>query len=436
MTPQRYSRSAMALHWLIAALMAFQYGLGEAFAHMPRGKALFDVAQFHKSIGITILLLTLLRLGVRFWKPRPVLHGDRIWAVWAAKLVHFGFYFVLLTVPLTGWLAVSTSTLNIPTLLFKAIPWPDFPFVKGMEDAARHGLHEWAEGAHELLSKLFVALFLLHVVGALRHQLLLKDVMIERMLPLRTLTPVTGSALIVLLAGGAFALQQFGQVPGIAPAATASSPANLPKSQEAWPAVAKSEPIETEAGKGAPEEAAETEAKAADPDAIPPGELPRWASAPGGRLGFATSWSGTAIDGNFGNWNADIRFNPDALPQSKIRVTIALASANSGDGERDTTLKGSDFFDTGSHPQATWTSSSIRHLGGDRYRADGTLLLRGVSKAVPINFTLNIDGKDARVSGNASLSRLAFGVGQGEFSGTGDLPDTVSVRFNFRARRP
>jgi polyisoprenoid-binding protein YceI len=283
---------------------------------------------------------------------------------------------------------------------------------------------------------LFVALFLLHVVGALRHQLLLKDVMIERMLPLRTLTPVTGSALIVLLAGGAFALQQFGQVPGIAPAATASSPANLPKSQEAWPAVAKSEPIETEAGKGAPEEAAETEAKAADPDAIPPGELPRWASAPGGRLGFATSWSGTAIDGNFGNWNADIRFNPDALPQSKIRVTIALASANSGDGERDTTLKGSDFFDTGSHPQATWTSSSIRHLGGDRYRADGTLLLRGVSKAVPINFTLNIDGKDARVSGNASLSRLAFGVGQGEFSGTGDLPDTVSVRFNFRARRP
>jgi cytochrome b561/polyisoprenoid-binding protein YceI len=436
MTPNRYSKSAMALHWLIAALMAFQYGLGEAFAHMPRGKALFDVAQFHKSIGITILLLTLLRLGVRFWKPRPALHGDRSWAIWAAKLVHFGFYIVLLAVPLTGWLAVSTSRLDIPTLLFNTVPWPDFPFVKGMEDAARHGLHEWAEGAHEILSKLFVVLFLLHIIGALRHQLLLKDMMIERMLPLRRLTPVMGSVLIAALAGGAFALQQFGQVPGIAPAAIAPPPAVVPKAATAPPAAAAVEPVEAEADKAATEEDPEDEAKEADPDAIPPGETPRWTTAPGGRLGFATSWSGTAIDGNFGNWNADIRFNPDALPQSRIRVTIALASANSGDGERDSTLKGSDFFDTGSHPQATWTSSSIRHLGGDRYRADGTLSLRGVSKAVPITFTLAIDGKDARVSGNASLSRLAFGVGQGEFSGTGDLPDRVSVRFNFRARRP
>jgi cytochrome b561/polyisoprenoid-binding protein YceI len=432
-TPQRYSRSAMVLHWLIAALMAFQYGLGEAFAHMPRGRALFDVAQFHKSIGITILLLTLLRLGVRFWKPRTALHGDQAWAIWAAKLVHFGFYFVLLTVPLTGWLAVSTSRLDIPTLLFNSIPWPDFPFVKGMESAARQGLHEWAEGAHEILSKLFVALFLLHVFGALRHQLLLKDAIIERILPLRMLTPVAGSALIIALAGSAIALQQFGQVPGIAPSAITPPP---PDATKAAPAIATAASVKAEEAKAAEEETAETEIKETEPDAIPVGETPRWAIAPGGRLGFATSWSGTKIDGNFGNWSADIRFNPDALPRSKIRVTIAVASANSGDSERDGTLKGSDFFDTGNHPQATWASTAIRHLGGNRYRADGTLSLRGVSRPVPITFTLAIDGKDAQVSGNASLSRLAFGVGQGEFSGTGDLPDKVSVRFDFRARRP
>ena len=66
MTSTRYSRTAMALHWLLAAAIAFQYGLGEAFAHLPRGKLLFDTAQFHKSIGITILLLTVIRLAVRF----------------------------------------------------------------------------------------------------------------------------------------------------------------------------------------------------------------------------------------------------------------------------------------------------------------------------------------------------------------------------------
>lgn len=420
MTPERYSRSAMALHWLIAALLAFQYGLGEAFAHLPRGKALFDVAQFHKSVGITILLLTLLRLGVRFWRPRPALHGDQGWATWAAKAVHFGFYFVLLAVPLTGWLAASTSKLDIPTVLFNTIPWPDFPFVD-------KGWHEGAEGAHELLAKLFLLLFALHIVGALRHQLLLKETMIERMVPVRKLSPLAGSALIVTLAAGAVGLMQLGETPGIAPAATMAAAA--PPS--AILRTTKAAPVEEPATKE--EEKAE---EPADPNAIPEGETPKWSVAPGGRLGFTTAYSGSAINGRFGNWSADIRFNPDALPQSKIRVSIALASVSSGDGERDGMLKGSDFFDSGSHPQATWTSSAIRHLGGNRYRADGTLTLRGVNKPVPITFTLQIDGKDARVSGNASLRRLLFGVGQGDFAGTGDLPDAVSISFDFRAQRP
>jgi cytochrome b561/polyisoprenoid-binding protein YceI len=426
-TPARYSKSAMALHWLIAALMLFQYGLGEAFSHGPRGRALFDVAQFHKSIGITILLLTMLRLGVRFWKPRPPLHNDQGWATWAVKLVHFGFYFVLLAVPLTGWLTASTSKLDIPTVLFNTVPWPDFPF-------ANKAWHEWAEGAHGLLAKLFLLLFGLHILGALRHQFLLRESMIERILPFAKLSPVAGSAVIATLAAAGFGLMQLGEMPGIAPAAHGLSATRVTTKTSTIPTLAKTEtPAEVDK---ATDEAIAEEAKEVDPDAIPAGEMPKWIMAPGGRLGFTTAYSGSAINGSFGNWNADIRFNPDALSKSKIRVSIALASANSGDGERDSTLKDSDFFDTGTHPQASWTSSTIRHLGGNRYRADGTLNLRGVSKSVPITFTLDIDGKDARVSGNASIRRLAFGIGQGDFAGTGDLPDAVSVRFSLRARRP
>ncbi len=424
MTPARYSRSAMALHWLIAALMAFQYGLGEAFAHMPRGKALFDVAQFHKSIGITILLLTLLRLAVRLWKPRPTLHADHSWATWAAKLVHFGFYFVLLAVPLTGWLAASTSRLDIPTVLFNTVPWPDFPF-------ADHGWHQWAEDAHELLSKLFLLLFALHIIGALRHQLWLKETMIERMLPLAKLSPTGGATLIAALAAGAFVLMQLGQVPGIAPSAH-MAPETGKTPQQPAPTASVAKTAAPEDPEPEPEDKAE---EPVDPDAIPAGETPKWTMAPGGRLGFSTAYAGSPIDGSFGNWSADIRFNPDALAKSRISVTIQLASASSGDAERDSTLKGSDFFNTAAHPRATWTSGNIRHLGGNRYRADGMLNLRGISKPVPITFTLKIDGKDARVSGSASLRRLLFGIGQGDFAGTGDLPDAVSIGFNFRARR-
>lgn len=431
MNDARYSKSAMTLHWLIAALMAFQYGLGEAFEHMPRGKALFDVAQFHKSIGISILLLTVLRLGIRFTKPRPEPLADAAWAGWAAKLVHWGFYFILFAAPLTGWLAVSTARLDIPTLLFSAIPWPDFPFVAGMEAAAKHSLHEWAEDAHGILAKLTLLLFLLHVVGALRHQLLLKEALIERMLPLRRLSPVAGSAVIVALAAGAFALMQLGVTPGIAPSATMPALAPAPKTIAAT-AKPKDETIQP-----IQEAKAETEVESekADPDAIPAGEIPAWNVAPGARLGFSTSYAGSAIDGRFGSFRADIRFNPDALAKSRIRVTIPLTSASSADEERDTSLKGPDFFDVGNHPQAVWTSSSIRHLGGNRYHAGGTLNLRGASRPVPLTFTLDIKGKNARVSGNTALRRLAFGVGQGEFAETGTIPDAVGITFNFRATR-
>ena len=67
--PQRYSLAAITLHWAIAALLAFQIAVGWALGSLgARGFALF---QLHKSIGITVLLLTLLRIGVRWWKPRP-----------------------------------------------------------------------------------------------------------------------------------------------------------------------------------------------------------------------------------------------------------------------------------------------------------------------------------------------------------------------------
>lgn len=436
MTVTRYSRTAMTLHWLLAAAIAFQYGLGEAFAHLPRGKLLFDTAQFHKSIGITILLLTVIRLAVRFTKPRPAPLGDYGWAQKLANIGHWGLYAFMVGAPLTGWLTISTSKYDIPTYLFNAVPWPDFPFVAGMEAAAKHNLHEIAETAHEVVAKLGLGLFLLHVIGALRHQWLLKEALIERMVPLRgPLSRVSGTALILGLAATAFALMQIGESPAVVPAANtklmsarAASPASAPLPVAA-PAPAAEPAAMPEAAKPAEELAS------ADPDAIPDSTTPRWIVTPGGSLGFATSWLGSGVNGKFGSWAADIGFNPDALAASTIKVTIDLATANSGDGERDTTLKGSDFFNIAAHPRATWTSTRIRSLGGTKYRADGTLMLRGVSKSVPLSFTLDVKGKDARVSGTASLSRTSYGVGQGDYAKTDEIPDAVQISFNFRAKR-
>jgi cytochrome b561/polyisoprenoid-binding protein YceI len=444
MTPTRYSRTAMLLHWGIAAALAFQMGLGEAFDDVAKGKAMFDLAQFHKSIGITILLLSLIRLGVRFTKPRPAAVGDSGWAARLAGVTHFGLYAFMILAPLSGWIMISASKSSIPTYLFSAIPWPDFPFVSALGEAAKHNVHEVSETAHAIIAKLGLALFLLHVIGALRHQFLLKQPMIERMVPTpRNLSPLIGSGLIALLAATAFALLSWGLMPNVSPAANAalvsSAPAPVPAAAPAIPPDAAlvpptvAEPVKPETPAAEPLKA--EEAAKVDPDAIAAGTTPVWTLAPGGRLGWTSSWSGAGINGSFGRWTSDIRFNPAALDKSKISVTVDLASVTSGDGERDSTLKSDDFFSTASHPKAVWTSGRIRSLGGNRYSADGSLSLRGVSRAVPLSFTLDLAGRDAKVSGGGTLNRTDFGVGQGDYAKTDEIPGPVAISFNFRAKR-
>jgi cytochrome b561/polyisoprenoid-binding protein YceI len=446
MTLTRYSWTAMVLHWLLAAALAFQMGLGEAFEHTAKGKALFDVAQFHKSIGITVLLLSLIRLGVRFIKPRPAPVGDAGWAARLAGVTHFGLYAFMILAPLSGWIMISASKSTIPTYLFSAIPWPDFPIISSLAEAAKHDVHEVAETAHGIISKLGLVLFLLHVIGALRHQFLLKQPMIERMLPTsRTLSPVVGSGIILALAAAALALLNMGQIPGISPAANAALISSAPMTVPAEPAPSLPVPTAAAENEVAPvaatpelansmETAKPEEAdKVLEASAIPAGTTPRWTVAPGGRLGWMSSWSGASIAGSFSRWTSDISFNPDALDKSKIKVSVDLASVGSGDGERDGTLKGDDFFGVAAHPTAIWTSTRIRALGGNRYSADGSLNLRGVSKPMGL---LDLTDKDAKVSGGGSLNRTDYGVGQGDYTKTDEIPDAVKITFNFRAKRP
>ncbi len=157
-----------------------------------------------------------------------------------------------------------------------------------------------------------------------------------------------------------------------------------------------------------------------------------WKVAPGGTLGFRTVYSGEAINGRFTRWTADIQFSPDDLAHSKIAVDVDLASVSSGDGERDDTLKGDDFFGVAARPRARFTATRIRKQGNG-YVADGTLALAGVTRAMPVSFKLTIDGDHAQASGTATVQRLAFGVGKGQWSDAATIPDAVSVTFRFAA---
>ena len=418
----RYSAVAIVLHWLIAAAIVFQVIIAWRMGggRTPEG---FALVQLHKSIGITVLLLSLARLAWRLTHRPPLLPaGMATWEKALAKVAHIGLYVIMIGLPITGWIMVSASRIQVPTLLYGVIPWPHLPGLAHLAEPAKRAWHGFGETGHEVLAWGAYVLVALHVAGALKHQLFSKhEPVLAHMAP-GARPGAWFDPRLVAIAAAALATVAAGYAVRPAPPASKPLPPPPPAVVEAAPSVTLAPVAEAPAAAGA-----ETPAEPAEPSA--------WKVDAGSTLGFATAWGGVAIEGRFDRWNADILFSPEALDRSKVSVGIDLASAVSGDAQRDESLQGADWFDTAEHPKATFTATRFEKTGENRYVAHGTLALRGASRPLRLPFTLKIEGDKARVSGVTTLDRTAFGVGQGEWKNTDQIPAEVKVSVNLTATR-
>jgi cytochrome b561/polyisoprenoid-binding protein YceI len=431
---RRYSRVAMLLHWAIAATLLFQIGLGLRMDGPP-GPETFAVFQLHKSIGITILALTLIRLIWRLVTPPPPLSATLLPIErWLAHAVHIGFYVLLLGLPLTGWLLVSSSKTAVPTILYGIVPFPAAPGVGALDAATKASVNDAAEFSHVALVYAAYVLLALHIAGALKHQFVDREPDLGRMLPLATRSLGIGAAAVLVIAAGMFLFGRTVHLRPIALARTANPiilppPVTEPEAasapQDAAPAAESTAPAPAAA------EPAATDAKPAAPAEPSVWAVRRNAST----LGFHTSWSQGDVDGHFRKWDATIRFSPDALDKSSVAVTIDMASVATGVETTENALPGQDWFATATHPTAQFKASSFRHLAGDRYEARGTLSIRGMSHPVTLPFTLSIKGDVATMAGTVKIDRTGYGVGQGEWGSTDDIPAAVSVNVAIKADR-
>ncbi len=148
--------------------------------------------------------------------------------------------------------------------------------------------------------------------------------------------------------------------------------------------------------------------------------------APGSTLVFASSYDGETFTGQFGRFDTRVGFDPAHPELGTLAVSIGLAGTSTGNGDRDSTLAGADFFDVGKFAQATYTAKGFKPLGGDRYSTDGTLSLHGVSRPVTLTFQWT-PGAQPVLAGKATVKRLDFGVGGGDWKDTGTIPDAVAV---------
>lgn len=172
----KYSKIAIALHWAIAIFIVSNVVLAKLAEGLPRQAAAVYMTP-HKEIGITILVLSVLRLLWRMGHKPPEQPGAlRSWEKKLSKSVHYIFYFLIIAVPLSGWLMVSAYP-GAPPLSYFGLFTLDLPVG---ESKALAGIgHE----AHEILGKVLVVLIILHVLGALKHQFADRIPFIQRMWP-------------------------------------------------------------------------------------------------------------------------------------------------------------------------------------------------------------------------------------------------------------
>ncbi|MBI2260519.1 MAG: cytochrome b [Caulobacterales bacterium] len=172
----RYSTVSLVLHWLIAALVITQIGLIAAH-EATEGSISREFVNLHKSVGLSILVLTLVRLGWRVANPAiPLPAAMPRWQKLLARTNHVLFYVLLIAMPLVGWAASSAAGRDI--VWFGLFEWPLLPIGGGRETAGE------LMNVHEAAARLLIFLVVLHIIGALKHQFIDRDNVLHRMIPL------------------------------------------------------------------------------------------------------------------------------------------------------------------------------------------------------------------------------------------------------------
>ena len=179
----RYTRTAMALHWVVALLISINILLVWIVDLVPESSVRW-VIDTHKSLGITVLGLAILRLLWRFVHTPPVLPGSYArWERRASHAAHLLLYGLIFLMPLSGWLHDSAwkDAATHPMQLFGLVPWPRIGWVMSIPPIRKEHLHYVFGDWHTAFGYVLYVLLFLHVAGALKHQFLDRERELQRM---------------------------------------------------------------------------------------------------------------------------------------------------------------------------------------------------------------------------------------------------------------
>ena len=153
-----------------------------------------------------------------------------------------------------------------------------------------------------------------------------------------------------------------------------------------------------------------------------------------GTLRFVATQAGARFSGHFGAFSVRLDFDPKDAANARLDVRIATRSADTADADRDAVLHSSDFFWIERFPEAEYHAAGLKSHGRG-WLATGKLSLRGVTQPVDVRFELQPGPEIYTMKGGATLRRLEFGVGQGDWASTTWIGDPVDVAFDLKLRQ-
>ena len=435
-----YSPIAKFLHWSIVALLVAQWWLAEKAEEAVRQIDGLGLLALHKSFGITILLLVVIRLAVRLLSPPPASPVVGLQAA-ASLAVHRLFYCLLIFMPLTGWLGSSASAYSVSWFGWWVLP--DLVAANEVLKDRLFALHEWSW-------TLLCALVVVHVAAALWHQFIGKHRVLFRMLSPFGVAVFCLSGIIVA------AVVQRSGVLGVDESELYNAKAEVMQSSST-----------ESSGSLRAENAIEGWLNLKMSHAA---NLEAWdIDYSRSEITFVAEQAGAAFEGRFRVWKTEIYLSPgSADEQGLIRAVIDLSSVDTKDQERDGTLQEESFFSTALFPQATFLAyefsaeknrddevSSASLNGSDFskvtsptnllleggldkviYRGVSSLQLKGRRQPIQFEFTLQNLGSEYELLGYASLDRLALFIGTGEWLDTEWIGQIVEVSVRVIGRVP
>ncbi len=358
----------------------------------------YTLTQWHKSFGVITLLLITWRVFWRLTHPAPTLPENlKPWEKQLAGLNHLLLYAMILIIPVSGWIMVSASPLELPTLVFNKIPWmhlPPFDSLPNKEETFRlfgrvHAISAQFDSlpnkeetfrlfgrVHAISAQFLILLLAAHIGAVLRHRFMLHDGVMERMSPKApdgrwvAGTRSTFGAILLIVSGlGLYSYIGSAQLPL------------------------------TSAGKSL--------------------------------VHFEFTVQNQTQQGSFAESTVDMMIDRDTPTNNRLQATVYTSTVSTGNAQIDATLIDEDWFDPTNHPRAIFNSLELVPLGEGSYSASGILSIKGIAREFSFPVDLTDSGNKRVAQGSLTINRLDFKLGLDTQPDDKMVGYLVTIKFRF-----